>query len=201
VSDRSARIAPRPRDTWDAPVRAALDHAFPADVADRFWQATAESGTVPVAIATMLHHPELTGPWLEFNNVLLWNGDLGHRCRELVVLRVAWRTRSNYEWTQHVRLAGQLGLTSEEIDAVATHGAAGAWTEAEAALLAATDELLDDHRVSDDTWARLAAHFDERARLEFVFVVGAYSCLAMVFNACRLPLEADARSTAAGLPD
>jgi alkylhydroperoxidase family enzyme len=96
---------------------------------------------------------------------------------------------------QHVRLSQRYNVTPEEIEAVADGGNAGAWTPLEAALLTATDQLLDDYRIDDDTWARLAEHLDERQLVEVVFVVGTYSCLAMAFNSFGLELDADLPTT------
>jgi alkylhydroperoxidase family enzyme len=183
------RLAPLPRDRWDDEVRTALRHAFPEQVAERFLATGPDAMAVPNAIATMLHHPRLAGSWLAYNNVLLWSPVLDPRMRELMVLRVAWRTRSAYEWAQHVLLAARFGVTREDLDAVALGADANAWTPVERALIAATDQLLDHHRVDDGTWAVLAEHLDPRALVEMVFVVGTYTCLAMVFNSFGLELE------------
>jgi AhpD family alkylhydroperoxidase len=191
VSERGRpRLAPLPAERWDAEVRGALALAFPEEIVERFLASGADSIRMPDAISTMLHHPELTGRWLAFNNVLLWSPSLDDRMRELVVLRVAWRTRANYEWAQHVQLARRAGITDDEMEAVA-NGRDSAWTELEAALLAATDQLLDAYRVDDDTWRRLAEHLDEQQLVEVVFVVGAYTCLAMAFKSFGLQLEPD----------
>ena len=109
-----------------------------------------------------------------------------------MVLRVAWRTRSRYEWAQHVRLAPRVGITPDEIDAIAGGRGARAWTPLEADLLAATDQLIDHYRIDDDTWARLAEQLDERQLVELVFVVGTYTGLAMAFNSFGLQLDAGA---------
>ena len=106
-----------------------------------------------------MHHPALAGPFLAYNNVLLQTPTLGHRLRELMILRVAWRTARRYEWAQHVRLAARVGITAEEIAAIGDGPDADRWTPLEADLLAATDQLIDRYRVDDDTWdaARRAA--------------------------------------------
>ena len=179
------RLAPLPSDEWDDDVLAALHRAFPDKIVDRFVTEGA-----PTAIGTMLHHPALAGPWLEYNNVLLWEPALDHRLRELMVLRVAHRTGSVYEWGQHVRLAQRYGVTDDDVAAIASAQVdRSRFTPLEATLLRATDELLEDSRVSDATWARLAEHLDARQLVEVVFVVGTYTCLAMVFNSFGLVLD------------
>ena len=182
------RLSPVPRDKWSEEMVGALRQAFPDPVVERFM--SPDGAPVPTAIATMLHHPALAGPWLAYNNVLLWSPALEHRLRELMVLRVAWRARSTYEWVQHVKLAARYDVTTDDVRAVANGPDSERWTALERDLLAATDQLLDQHRIDDETWARLAARLDERQLVEVVFIAGTYSCLAMAFNSFGLELEA-----------
>jgi alkylhydroperoxidase family enzyme len=154
---------------------------------------------VPNVVATLMHHPALAGPFLAYNQVLLQSPALEARQRELMILRVAWRTRSRYEWVQHARLAAGLGITDAEVGAIAA-GAVVAWTPLERALLDATDELVDDYCVTDDTWKRLTAHFDETQLLELVFVVGTYVGLAMAFNSFGLQIDAELQEFDRTLP-
>ena len=55
---------------------------------------------------------------------LLIKGHLPARVREVVILRVAWRTGSVYEWGQHVRIGRDSGLDDDEIAGLATEAAA-----------------------------------------------------------------------------
>ena len=194
------RIEPLARDRWDDDFRAALHKAFSGDVVDRFLSTGPDAIPVPNALTTMLQHPRLAGPFLAYNNVLLWDPALEPRARELIVLRVAWRTRSRYEWVQHVQLAGRFGVTADEIAAIAHGPDAGVWSPFEADLLAATDQLIDGYGIDDDTWGRLAAHLDTRQLVEMVFVVGTYTCLAMVFNSLQVQLEPGAAAATAAPP-
>jgi 4-carboxymuconolactone decarboxylase len=195
------RLTPLARDDFDDAVIAALHQAFPADTVDRFLATGPDALALPDAITTMLHHPELAGRWLAFNNVLLWSPALDNRWRELIVLRVAWRTRSNYEWLQHVQLAQRFGVSPEEIDAVTRGADDAAWTPLESTLLAATDQLIDDYRINTETWTRLAETLDARQLVEVVFVVGAYTCLAMAFKSFGLQLDPGAQPTTIAVPD
>ena len=130
------------------------------------------------------------GPWLAYNQVLLSDPALGHRARELMVLRVAWRTRSR------VRMGATRGARPSFRHRARRHrGDRGrrarrpSWTPLERDLVAAVDQLIDGYRIDDDTWARLAEQLDERQLVEIAFVVGTYACLAMLFNSVGLELE------------
>jgi alkylhydroperoxidase family enzyme len=133
--------------------------------------------------------------------VLLNTPSIDPRLRELLILRVAWRTRSPYEWLQHVRLGKQLGVTAEQVDAIAGRSSAAPWMPLEADLLAATDQLIDNYVIDDATWARLAEHLDKRQLMEVVFVVGSYTCLAMAFNSLRLQLDPELHEIEAPMPE
>src|SRR5271170_6017960 len=111
---------------------------------------------------------------------------LSARTRELLILRVAWRTRSGYEWAQHSRIGADAGLTAAQIDATTEGPAAAVWTPVERALLIAVDDFIDDHAVGDTTWAALAAELDPAELFELLFLIGGYLCLAGVLNSIGL---------------
>jgi alkylhydroperoxidase family enzyme len=197
VTPEGPRLTPVPRDEWDDAAVAALRTGFGDEAADRLVATGPDAMRVPNVLGTLLHHPGLAGPFLAYNNVLLNAPTLEHRHRELLVLRVAWQTRSTYEWLQHVRLAGRYAVTPEEIEAIALGADAEIWSPLEADLLTATDQLLDGYRVDDETWTRLAEHLDERQLVELVFVVGTYTCLAMAFRSFGLQVDPELETLAA----
>ncbi|MEU1951695.1 carboxymuconolactone decarboxylase family protein [Nocardia rhamnosiphila] len=182
------RVEPVPIERWSIRAREMLLGRVRR--ADKYL--SAEPGTVrmPNILAMLGHHEELGAAWLAYNGVLLDRPLLEPRLRELAVLRVAWRTRSAYEWGQHVRLARELGITEEQIEDVACGETAG-WPQLEQLVLAATDELVDRYRVDDPTWAGLTRYLDTRRLLELLFVVGSYLCLALVCNSVDLRPDPD----------
>jgi alkylhydroperoxidase family enzyme len=57
------------------------------------------------------------------------------------------------------------------------------------ALLKATDELIQNRSISDDTWQQLAAHLDRRLLIEFCLLATQYDGLAATITALRVPLD------------
>lgn len=178
------RLMPIPADQWDDVAVAAIREAFPA----RAVQAFRTKGLAPNVLATMLHHPPLAASFNRFGNVLLAEPAIGHRERELMLLRVAWRTRARYEWVHHVRLAKTYGLDAHDVAAIA-QGDSESWSPLERDLVAATDQLLDHYRIDDDTWCRLRGLLNDAQLVELPFIVGAYTSLAMAFNSWELQVE------------
>jgi len=163
--------------------------------ADRYFSGATDAPRMPNVLGILGHHVRLGSGWLAYNSVLLNEPALDPRHRELMILRVAWRTGARYEWAQHVRLAKRVGITDEEIDAIAGSPEADTWAPVEHDLLAATDQLLDRYNIEATTWSRLSEHFDEPRLLELLFVVGSYLCLALVFNSVGLELDPELDSS------
>ena len=80
-----------------AMVRAALRAALAKHVAERLRSAGPDAIRAPNVLATLLHHPAVTGLFPACNGVPVDEPALGHRLRELMALRVAWRTSSSGE--------------------------------------------------------------------------------------------------------
>lgn len=148
---------------------------------------TAQPGREPAqTMAILARQPDLLAPFLTWAAALALQGVLSHRDHELLALRVASICRSSFEWTEHAEYARAASVTDAEIARVAEPIDAASWSEPEAALLRAADELVTDCDVTDPTWEVLARHYDPPALVEILFVVGQYTMLSMVANAAGL---------------
>lgn len=170
------RIPPLPHDEQDAQARELLGGARAAGA--------------PAAniFTTLVRHPGLFRKWLPFGGKLL-AGKLPARDRELLILRTGWRCESPYEWGQHVVIARGCGVTDEEIDRVKAGARAPGWSALDAALIAAVDELHDEHVIADGTWEVLSSHYDERQLIEVPMVVGHYHLVAFTLNSLGVQRE------------
>ena len=133
-------------------------------------------------------HPRLFRSWLRYSAKLMPFGTLPRKDAELVILRVAWRTRAAYEWNQHVRLGARAGLRAEEIERAAAEDATG-WTPRQEMLVRATDELLASSRLSDDTWAAVGRELDTKGAIELCMLVGQYQGLATALGGLGVQVE------------
>lgn len=144
----------------------------------------------PAVFLTLGRNRRLFWGWLHFAGKLMPGGRLARRETELVILRVAARSGSAYEWSQHEALGRRAGLTAAEVEAIAGRAEPGhpahRWDERDAMLLATTDELLDRADLSDAAWARVRAHLDERTAIELLMLVGHYRMLATTLQVLRV---------------
>ena len=97
--------------------------------------------------------------------------------------------RSGYEWTQHVAIGLRSGLTPVEIERIKAGPDAPGWTQADALLIKASDELNQRQFIGSETWTALSAHFSEKQCMDLVFTVGQYTQVSMILNSFGVQLD------------
>lgn len=138
---------------------------------------------------TLVRAPDAFRAFQWWGGYVLSRNHLSPRDREILILRTGWLCKSGYEWTQHHRIGLQSGLTAEEIEHIKTGANAPNWTPEERALLLAADDLHNDQFVSEDTWAQLHGHFNERQLMDVVFTCGQYTQVSMILNSFGVQLD------------
>jgi 4-carboxymuconolactone decarboxylase len=189
MNEPTPRIVPLLPSEWDAVAQDALS-AFPSGrdfVLTRWKAGTTAQGMNGLGV--MLHHPVMAKAFLTFNNHVAITSTLSKRTRELLILRIGWLRRSEYEFVQHILLGRKAGLSEAEMERVQLGPDAPGWDSEDADLIRAVDELHAGACVQDATWARLSTRFDTRQLLDIIFAVGCYDLLSMVFNTARVSLE------------
>ena len=138
----------------------------------------------------LLHQPRVAKAINDLLFSLLVGSDLDARLRELIIMRIGWTTGSVYEWTQHWRVALQIGVDEEELLAVRDWRAHDRWSTTDRAILTATDETLATGCISPGTWAECAKHLgSETERLELVAAIGCWSMISGLLRSLEVPLE------------
>jgi alkylhydroperoxidase family enzyme len=138
----------------------------------------------------LLQHPRLARSVSRLLGTLLRGEHLDARLRELLIMRIGWRTGSVYEWTQHWRVARLLDVSAEDLLAVREWQTSDRFGAVERAVLAATDETIDDGVISAATWSACAEHLNVEAQLELVLAIANWRTFSSVLRSLDVPLEA-----------
>jgi alkylhydroperoxidase family enzyme len=185
---QETRLPPVPYREWDDHTREVLLSYLRRP--EIYLSGAPDAPPMPIVLEVFAHHLPLSDAWLAFSDLLASSdAKLDPAHRELVILRVAWRTRSGYEWNQHHRMGSAEGLTDEQLQAVSEGPDSAVWTPEQRSMLKAADEMIDRFSVSEETWQVLASWLNEAELFELLFVIGGYLCLATVLNS--LGLQAD----------
>ena len=185
------RIEPIPVREWPEEMRVAMAALRPANPRHPFPAPDPNRPKGLNALGTFARHPELARAYNTFNGHVLFASHLTPRQRELLVLRVAVLRHCEYERLQHEVMAADAGLSTEEIERVASGPDARGWSALDAALVRAVDELIADGVIADDTWTALAAQLDTEQLMDVVFTVGAYEILAFAFRSFGVEVDDD----------
>ncbi len=184
------RIKPLPVQAYPNEMRAAMSALRPTD--SRRQPLTTKDRPKPQnLLGVMARHPTLAQAYFTFNGHLLHSTTLSMRQRELLIMRVAAVRRCKSEWVQHLFIAQDAGLSDEEIGRIAYGPDAPFWSELEAAMLYAADELLLDGTISEPVWHALSKEFTDQQLLDLIFTVGGYDTLAKAFESLQLEIEED----------
>ncbi|WP_226631896.1 carboxymuconolactone decarboxylase family protein [Novosphingobium profundi] len=178
------RLPNLPREEWTDPAREVF--AFWGEPNAR------EEGSRTNIMMVLANHPDMAMPYNHWAKHLLMTNTLPTRALELLILRVAWRVKSAYEWHNHVGYGLNAGLTLEDIAAIRDYPeGAGRWAEADCLVLDAVDDLMERHSVSDATWEGLARHYDRRQMMDLVMSIGHYVMTSWALSSFGVPIEGD----------
>jgi hypothetical protein len=96
-------------------------------------------------------------------------------------------------WEHHVPIALESGLSESDLVRV-RRGPHADWPDADALLVRAADELIDEHRLGDATWKALGERFDAQQLIEVPMVVGVYYTMGFTINSLGIQLESGVTS-------
>jgi len=160
-------------------------------------KAAEDAGLPPIfpplnVFRVLLHHPRLAKAVGDLLMTLLVEPKLDARLRELVILRIGWKTGSVYEWTQHWRIARGVPMSREDALGVRDWRSFAGYGPAERAVLAATDETLERGTISASTFADCSrALGSTEATLELVVAIGNWRMFSSLLRSLEIPLEDD----------
>jgi len=175
---KTPRIAPLRDDEFDADQKEVL-------------APLASNGRILNIFRTMARTPKALKRFGEWGGYMLSRrNDLGEREREIVILRTGFLCRSGYEWAQHAVIGQFCGVSVDEIERIKRGPDDPGWSEADAALLRATDDLVRDHFISDASWSGLS-RLSEKQKMDLVYTVGQYTQVSMMLNSFGVQLDAD----------
>lgn len=191
VSDTRSRTGPGPG-AYGSAVTPRIE-PLPADSPEMLAIAplAAKGANGSNVMGTMLRNPNLYEVWRPLARYLNSDNCIPVRDRELLILRTAWLSGSEYEWGNHVLAGRRAGLSDEEIRDVKVGAGHERWSPSDATLLRVPDELHAANRLSDDTWEALADRYDDAALLELIILVGQYVMLGFVLNSVHVAREND----------
>jgi alkylhydroperoxidase family enzyme len=148
------------------------------------------SGLPPLNVFRMVASlPASFRPFLQLGGSLLADPEFDARRRETAILRVGHVTRAPYEWTQHVQLGKAVGLTDEDIEAIAAEGPVTGLDEEGNFVCRVADEITRDVRLSDEALAAAIERWGARSAASLILCVAYYNMVSRFLESARVEIE------------
>jgi alkylhydroperoxidase family enzyme len=147
-------------------------------------------GTPPNLYRGLANHPAIIAAWTEFANTLRHGSRTPRKLRELVILRGAQLSASEYEWAQHLKMARKAGVREAQIAALPDWRVSPEFDVKEKAALAIA-EAVTRGRVSDEVYEEAKRHFDHHDYVELAVTAAFYAMVARTLDALGIQLEAE----------
>ena len=135
---------------------------------------------------------DLATGYLKLGSALRFDGNLAPLVREVIILRTAALSEAAYELHHHVRIANELGIPADKVEAVIADGATAPGLDArEVAALRFTDEVVRDGKASAAAFDALAAYFAPEMLIEVTLLIGFYMMTSRFLQTFDVDLDAD----------
>ena len=88
---------------------------------------------------------------------------LDPRLRELAILQVGYLCRNEYEYSHHIKIGRDFGVTDDDVHAMImeTDGRNSGLPQLDRAVLQAAREMTHDGKISGATFVKLETHLNE----------------------------------------
>jgi alkylhydroperoxidase family enzyme len=144
--------------------------------------------TQPIWLA-LLKRPKYAKALYAVLTDLLFRNSMPVRLRELLIMRIGWKTAAEFEWAQHWYVSERAEVDPADILGVRDWRSSDRFDEGDRAALQAADEVCSNGVISEGTWQSLTEHFSEAERLELVAVLTTWYSVSILVRTLRIPLD------------
>ena len=139
----------------------------------------------------MVNSPNAARAFQGLGQFIRHKSRLDPRLREIAILAVGWITQAPYEWSHHVKIGQEFGVSEDDI-----HGLIAACEGKESKLepvaklvIKAAREMTEGLAVSDATFAELKKHFDNERLTDLVITMAFYNAVVRFLGSMRVDVE------------
>lgn len=136
----------------------------------------------------LLRNPKLADRVRQLGDSIRFENSLPPALREFAILITARFWSAKYEWHAHSKLALELGIGQDAIDAIGIGEVPKNLTEDQRLVYEFCTEILNDKDVSDQTYAATVARFGELTVLDILATTAYFGFVSVILNAIRQPV-------------
>jgi alkylhydroperoxidase family enzyme len=141
----------------------------------------------------LTHSPDATRSFLGLAQYIRYHSKLDPRLREMAILQVGYVTKSAYEYSHHIKIGLEFGVTADDIRGIVaeTNGKSTSFSTLEKAVLKAARELSAQPSLSDATYDQLKQGLDNERIVDLLMVISIYCGVVRLLGALQIDVEED----------
>lgn len=148
----------------------------------------------PIALnRALVNSPEAARSFGRVGQFIRYKSKLDPRLRELAILQVGYLARSPYEWSHHVKIGYDFGVTDKDIRGLIddTEGRNSDLEPLALTVLRGAREIANDGAMSDATWAELHGKLGNELMVDLTLTISFYCAVVRVLGTLQIDVEPD----------
>jgi alkylhydroperoxidase family enzyme len=139
----------------------------------------------------LVHSPNAARSFNVLGRFIRFESKLDPRLREMAILQVGYLARSPYEYSHHVKIGRDFGVSDDDIRAIAdeTAGRKTTLDPVSRNVLRAAREMTNDLAVSDATFAALQNELGTERLTDLVMTIGFYNAVVRILATMQIDVE------------
>jgi alkylhydroperoxidase family enzyme len=141
----------------------------------------------------LVNSPKAARAFSGLGSYIRYGSKLDPRLRELAILQVGWLARSPYEWSHHVKLGYDFGVSDGDIHAL-IDDTAGKPTDLDPlsrTVLRAAREMTVDGAMAEATFSELQSALGNEKVVALTLAIGFYNAVVRVLGTLQIDVEPD----------
>jgi alkylhydroperoxidase family enzyme len=141
----------------------------------------------------LVNSPKAARAFSGLGGYIRYGSKLDPRLRELAILQVGWLARSPYEWSHHVKLGYDFGVSEADVQALIddTAGKPTGLDPLAKLVLRAAREMTTDGAMADATFASLQKELGNEQVVDLTLAIGFYNAVVRVLATLQIDVEPD----------
>jgi alkylhydroperoxidase family enzyme len=148
----------------------------------------------PIALhKALVNSPGALRAFSALGHYIRHDSKLDPRVRELAILQVGYLARSPYEWSHHIKIGRDFGVTDDDINGMIadTEGRPCALDDRVRTVLRGAREITLRGEASGETFAALGRLFDNECLVDLTVTIAFYNAVVRVLGTLKIDVEDD----------
>ena len=139
----------------------------------------------------LVNSPDMAKAFNGMGNFIRHKSKLDPRLRELAILQVGWMEKSEYEFTHHVKIGKEFGVTDEDIQNLflETEGKQSKLEPLAKSVLKGAREMVRDIGMSEATFAEIKKDLSNEHMTDLVLTIAFYCAVVRVLATMKIDNE------------